>query len=333
MSCSRGALPGLGCPPPESSSVLPSSGTAALGLPSGAAGGRGPCFGASEQPLLQGDAAHLLGEGGEPFSISFRNSFLVSFCSFKCLLASDHSLSSYKRFCSPSRAARSGTLRPSCRSPEARGDLGSPRGDRPVLASAQRSASQQPPSAAGVPRGLSAPLGPTFGWEEQPVALRAVGWVGPGAPALRAVGLSRACAGSRELRWLPPPSCCGTGLWTGMCPQPSACLNTQRLHPGPVLGPGCSRRGCPGRGLPRGRAGDGRGLRVPRWPRGRAAGCRVQCDLQRRPSLALFPLLWLVTTQAVGLQLLRGLHVAFSLEVGCRCGGRRWQEPKGAGWT
>lgn len=168
VSCSRGALPGLGCPPPESSSVLPSSGTAALGLPSGAAGGRGPCFGASEHPLLQGDAAHLLGEGGEPFSISFRNSFLVSFCSFKCLLASDHSLSSYKRFCSPSRAARSGTLRPSCRSPEARGDLGSPRGARPVLASAQRSASQQPPSAAGVPRGLSAPLVPPWAGRSSP---------------------------------------------------------------------------------------------------------------------------------------------------------------------
>lgn len=81
---------------------------------------------------------------------------------------------------------------------------------------------------------------------------------------------------------------------------------------GLVTGGGCASLAGPGGGL-------------------QAAGSSVTCSGQ--PGLALFPLLWLVTTQAVGLQLLRGLHVAFSLEVGCRCGGRRWQEPKGAGWT
>lgn len=106
-----GALPGLGLP---ASKELPRSrpvGSRLLwAFPREELGAGSlppiPCLTQTNTPLSRVVSVRLFGgRGDEPFSISFHNSFLLLFCSFKCLLASDRSLSFYKRFCSPSRAA------------------------------------------------------------------------------------------------------------------------------------------------------------------------------------------------------------------------------------
>lgn len=107
----RGPSQDSGLPPPKSSPGLALLGHGCSGPFLGRSWGLGslpliPCL-TQMNITLSGVVPFVsLGGGGdEPFSISFHNSFLLLFRSFKCLLASNRSLSFYKCFCSPSCAA------------------------------------------------------------------------------------------------------------------------------------------------------------------------------------------------------------------------------------
>lgn len=194
--------------------------------------------------------------------------------------------------------------------------------------------------------------------------LRAVRWMGPGAPALRGrcfcwaqpglcweQGVSvAACAchhfpaAGTEIRLAPAApglplgqldslwcrGCPGVGQGSDVSQHQCMLVSMQHLYPGSVLGPGYNQRGCPDHGSPCGQASDRSTAVPPSLCRVRpvgpgvggweAAGSNVTCS--GWPGLALFPLVWLVMSQAVGLQLLRGFawHFCWRLAVTVKVG-------------